>query len=267
MNRKIPILETRNLSKHFHKKTKSDSITITAVENVTFKLHRGETLGIAGETGSGKTTLLRLLSRVIHPDKGTILFENKSILDCDMKYLKYFRSKISVVYQNALESLNPRMKVLRLIEEPLTYNKKLTSEKKRERVEVCLENISLPKGLLKRYPHQLSGGEIQKVCIARALVAMPKLILFDEPTSNMDLPSRKKFVELVLSLREIQNLDYIFVSHNLGILNALCKKLIIMENGKKIQDGDIHNILLDPKSNFTRRIKQSLKMIKNDKKG
>jgi ABC-type glutathione transport system ATPase component len=225
------LLRIEGASKRFYQKGNK---SILAVDNVSFEIQSNDYIGIVGESGCGKTTLLRLLSASISPDSGRVYIRNVDTSDKNLKDLRSVRSDLAVVYQNVLESVNPRMKVLDVVLEPLYYRPRLNRNDKLQKVLDLFAKMDLPSQYINRYPHETSAGELQRICIARALITNPRLVLFDEPISNLDVISQMKIIKLIQRLKEENSFAYIFVSHNIGAITMLCKTIFTMDKGRFI---------------------------------
>lgn len=238
------ILEARNLKKYFPIERgflKTISGFVKAVDDVSFCLEEGETLGILGESGCGKTTLAKLILKLSEPTSGEVIFSP------DIK----LRRDVGIVFQNPFLSLNPKMSVKETLLEPLLIWR-LSCDV--DRVLQLLRLVGLNDNILKRLPSQLSGGERQRVCIARSLAAKPKLIILDEPLSSLDLISQKQILELLIKLKNEFNIAYIFISHNIAVVKKIANRVIVMLEGKVVEAGVSSQVFLHPQNGYTKKL-------------
>ena len=227
---------------------------LQAVDGLSLELKRGETLGLVGESGSGKTTFGQALIRLLNPQEGEIIFDGSRIDGLKRDGLRPFRSRMQIVFQDPFSSMNPRMNIRQVIEEGLIVNKVGTSDERLEAVQKALEDSGLPTNILTRFPHEFSGGQRQRIAIARAIALEPEFILLDEPTSALDLSVQAQIIELLRKLQRERGLSYLFISHDLKVVRALCHRVIVMQNGKIVEQGPVADVLNDPKSEYTKRL-------------
>ncbi|WP_226781407.1 ABC transporter ATP-binding protein [Oceaniglobus trochenteri] len=230
-------------------------LDIEAVKDVTLRLSHGETLGIVGESGSGKTTLGMNLVRLRTPTSGRIEFQGTPIERLTRSQMKPLRPRMQVVFQDPFSSLNPRMIVRQIIEEGLIVNGiGRTTAERLERVKAALADVKMPLSALDRFPHEFSGGQRQRLAIARAIALAPDFILLDEPTSALDLSIQAQIIELLRDLRRKHNLSYLFISHDLKVVRALCHNVMVMQNGRVVEAGPTAQVLERPKTEYTKRL-------------
>ena len=243
------VLEVTRLSKRFG----NGAHTITAVDNVSFTLHAGETLGLVGESGCGKSTLSSIIIRLLDPSSGQVLLDGQSITDVPAKQFAHDprRSALQMVFQDATDSLNPHFSARQVIADPI---RRLTDDNPKERVDELAHQVGLPIALLDRFPHQLSGGQKARVNIARALASRPKLLILDEPTAALDVSIQALVLNLLAELRARSGLSMLFVSHDLHVVRLLCDRIMVMRQGKIIERGMADNILQSPQQDYTRQL-------------
>jgi peptide/nickel transport system ATP-binding protein len=228
---------------------------LNAVDHLSLDLKRGETLGIVGESGSGKTTFGQALMRLNRLTGGEVEFLGNRIEGLDRAGMKPFRQRMQIVFQDPFSSLNPRMSVRQLIEEGLIVNGiGKTRAERIERVKQALRDAGLPDTILPRFPHEFSGGQRQRLAIARAIALEPEFILLDEPTSALDLSVQAQIIELLRKLQRDKGLSYLFISHDLKVVRALCHRVIVMQHGKIVEQGPVADVLENPQTDYTRRL-------------
>ena len=228
---------------------------LRAVDGLSLSLRRGETLGIVGESGSGKTTFGKALIRLIRAQGGRIVFDGRHLHDLDRNGMREFRSRMQVGFQDPFSSLNPRMSVRQIVEEGLIVNGIGSSRADRlERVRQALRDSGLPDTILSRFPHEFSGGQRQRIAIARAIALEPEFILLDEPTSALDLSVQAQIIELLRKLQREKGLSYLFISHDLKVVRALCHRVMVMQHGKIVEEGPVDQVLVDPRTDYTKRL-------------
>jgi peptide/nickel transport system ATP-binding protein len=265
------LLEAKNISKSFDiKKSFWQSIKgpreqlqqrFKAVDNVNFSLDRGKILVIAGESGSGKTTVAKLVLGAIKPDSGSILYNGEDITRIDGYQLKKFRSQVHMVYQDPYASLDPRMKIMDIVMEPLNIHDKGSSrQEKITKVFKALEEVRLEprEEIAVKLPSALSGGQRQRVALARAIVLNPKLIVADEPVSMLDVSVRAEILGLMLRLREQFQLSFIYITHDLATARYVGDNIAIMHKGQIVEQGPIDKVLLNPSHSYTRELIEAI---------
>jgi peptide/nickel transport system ATP-binding protein len=235
-----------------------------AVNDVSFDVYPGETLGIVGESGCGKTTLGRTLLRLIQPLSGQIWFKDQNILWLKANHLQQMRREMQIVFQNPFSSLNPRMTVGDAVMEPLlihTPGKKLSQH--RNRVVELLERVGLKASDINRYPHQFSGGQRQRICIARALALNPQVIICDEAVSSLDVSVQAQVLNLLKELQASYNLTYMFISHDLSVVKFMSDRILVMNQGKIVEQGTAESIYLQPKQEYTQKLISAIPVFLN----
>ena len=226
-----------------------------AVDDLSLTLKKGETLGIVGESGSGKTTFGQSILNLISMNSGTVSFHGEQVNHLNRKQMRPFRSRIQIVFQDPFASLNPRMSVQQIIEEGLIVNNiGKDAEERTEIVKKSLRDAGLPDTITTRFSHEFSGGQRQRIAIARAIALDPELILLDEPTSALDLSVQSQIIELLRSLQRKRGLSYLFISHDLKVVRALCHRVIVMQHGKIVEQGPVNQVLVEPKTEYTKQL-------------
>lgn len=227
---------------------------VNALNGVDLDIRRGEILAIAGESGCGKSTLAKALIRLVKPQRGIIKFEGQDLAGISSEAMKAFRQKVQMVFQNPYASLNPKMKIYEILEEPLVIN---TSYPKDKRQEVILEKISqvgLDKDCLEKYPHEFSGGQRQRIAIARALLLEPVCIVADEPVSALDVSIQAQIINLLKDLKEKYNLTIIFISHDLRVIKYLSDRVAVMYLGEIVELAPSKELFSNPKHPYTKAL-------------
>jgi microcin C transport system ATP-binding protein len=225
-----------------------------AVDNISFSLRQGTTLGIVGESGSGKTTLAHAILKLVD-SKGDIIFRNKVFKN---KSDVFFRRNIQFVFQDPFSSLSPRLSIYEIISEGLEINNIGKNKKDRKKLVIkTLKEVGLDETSLSKYPHEFSGGQRQRISIARAIILKPEIIILDEPTSALDMNTQLQIINLLLSLQESKKLSYIFISHDLKVIKSLADNIIIMKEGKILEEGVTNSVLSSPKNKYTASLVKS----------
>jgi peptide/nickel transport system ATP-binding protein len=239
-----PLLEARNIQKSFSVKPDpfSGARSLRAVDNVSFRLNQGETLGLAGESGSGKSTLGKLLLRLLAPDKGEILFQGKKLDSFSAKELLSFRKDAQMIFQDPYSSLNPRMRVGDIIGEPLKIHGKSYARGYREQVATLMNRVGLSEEQFWRYPHEFSGGQRQRIGIARALSVSPRLIIADEPVSALDVSIQAQIINLLQELKTEYDLSFIVIAHDLSVLHHMSDRIAVMYLGSIVEIGTTEQV-------------------------
>ncbi len=234
---------------------KPDFFDLVAVDDLDLTLRRHETLGLVGESGSGKTTFGQALLRLVGNQGGEIFFDGAPIHDKDRTAMRPLRSRMQIVFQDPFSSLNPRMSIRQIIEEGLIVNGIGSSGADRlARVRQALRDAGMPDTILNRFPHEFSGGQRQRIAIARAIALEPEFILLDEPTSALDLSVQAQIIELLRKLQAEKGLSYLFISHDLKVVRALCHRVMVMQYGKIVEQGPVDDVLSNPQTDYTARL-------------
>jgi peptide/nickel transport system ATP-binding protein len=245
-----PILEARNLTKVFTQHGRPDLI---AVNDVSFTLMEGEVLGIVGESGSGKSTIAKMLTNLTEITGGSVFVDGEDVTNAKGAKLRGVYSKLQMVFQTPVGSFDPRKTLGYGIGESLR-NKGASKAAQNKRVAELLEQCGLPAEFANRYPHEVSGGQCQRAAIARALACEPKILIFDEATSALDVTVQKQILELLQQLQKDNGLSYIFICHNLALVQQLCDKVIVLYDGKIAESGTPDEVILHPKSEYAQRL-------------
>jgi ABC-type oligopeptide transport system ATPase subunit len=258
------ILKVQNLSQNYviKKSTLSQKKIIKAVNNVNFEVQRGEVLGFVGGSGCGKTTVAKLIMKIEQASSGNILFNNKNISSLDKKELLKYRSDVQIIFQDTYSALNPRWYIGKIIAEPLIWNSSFSKKEIKEKVLILMQKVGLKKECYDKYPHQFSGGERQRIGIARALIIQPKLIICDEPVSALDVSIQAQVLNLLLSIQKEFNLTYIFISHDLNIISRIANRILVMNEGKVIEINETKSIMTNPQHEYTKKLFKSMPKIK-----
>ncbi|MBX5101039.1 ABC transporter ATP-binding protein [Rhizobium lentis] len=228
---------------------------LVAVDSLSLTLRRHETLGLVGESGSGKTTFGQAILRLNTPQAGEIHFDRQPIHGLSRAEMRPLRARMQVVFQDPFSSLNPRMTIGQIIEEGLVVNRLgATRAERQDRVREALIAAGMPGNILSRFPHEFSGGQRQRIAIARAIALEPEFILLDEPTSALDLSVQAQIIELLRKLQDERGLSYLFISHDLKVVRALCHRVIVMQHGKIMEEGPVNEVLTNPKTAYTERL-------------
>ena len=250
----MALLEVKNLKKHFPIKKGILSRTVgyvRAVDGISFTLRRGETLGLVGESGCGKTTVGRSIMRLIEPTSGQVNFNGQDLLELCKEELRQVRASFQIIFQDPFSSLNPRMNVGQIIAEPIKNHLKESRPDIRNRVAYLMEKVGLHPEQMKRYPHEFSGGQRQRIGIARALALNPLAIVCDEPVSALDVSIQAQVINLLAQLQEQMNLSYLFIAHDLSVVEHISDRIAVMYLGRFVElatDQELYHNPLHPYS-------------------
>jgi len=258
------VFEIKNLKKYYEinlglfKKPK----IVKAVNGVTFNVKKGEVLSIVGESGCGKSTTAKLILKIEEPTDGEILFEGKDITAIKGEELQEYRKKVQIIFQDPYSSLNPRWKVGQIIGEPLKLNTTMSNAEIKERVLYLMEKVGMLPDWYDRYPHQFSGGQRQRIGIARALALNPEVIVCDEPVSALDVSIQAQVLNLLLDLQEEFSLTYIFISHDLSVVEHISDRIVVMYFGDIVEYADVDTIFEHPAHDYTKKLIDAIPVIK-----
>ena len=259
-----PILEIRNLRKCFPlKKTITGKVTseLVAVDDVSFKLMPGETLGIVGESGCGKTTMGRAILKLHQPSGGQIIFDGEDITNYDSKQMRALRTKMQIIFQDPYSSLPPRSTVGGILSEPVEVHKIVPKDQVKDYVLDLMDKCGLRDYYYERYPHEFSGGQRQRICIARALSVQPKLVICDEPVSALDVSIQAQIINLLKDLQRQMGLTYVFISHDLSVIEHICDRVAIMYLGKIVEIGTKDEIFNNAKHPYTQALLSAIPVV------
>jgi oligopeptide/dipeptide ABC transporter ATP-binding protein len=249
-----PVLEVRDLKKHFPVKKGLLRRTVGqvyAVDGVTFTVNAGETLGLVGESGCGKTTAGRAAMRLVEPTSGSIKVEGKEIIGLSKSELRPYRREMQIIFQDPFSSLNPRMTAGDIVGEPLLVHGVANKKEREEQVSALFARVGLRPAQMKNYPHQFSGGQRQRIGIARALALGPKLIVGDEPVSALDVSIQAQVINLLMDLQRERGLSYLFISHNLAVVEHISHQIAVMYLGRIVEYADTRSIFTNAQHPYT----------------
>jgi ABC-type oligopeptide transport system ATPase subunit len=227
---------------------------VKAVDGVSFHLRKGETLGLVGESGCGKTTVGRTILRLIPATGGKVFFDGKDVFAQGAASMRDLRRQMQIIFQDPGGSLNPRMRVGRIVGEPLEVHGLSRGDELRHRVEQLLERCGLWKAAADRYPHEFSGGQRQRIGIARALALEPRMIVCDEPTSALDVSIQSQILNLLSDLQDEFGLSYLFISHDMAVIHHICDRIAVMFNGRIVEEGSRDDVIERPKHQYTQAL-------------
>lgn len=253
------ILDVKNLTKTFDK----NNTVFTAVDNVSFQLEKKECLGIVGESGSGKSTIAKMLVKLLEPDKGEINFLGKDLVTINKSELRKTRKDIQMIFQNPMDSFNPRKKLKTSVGAGLKYTIGLDKKQIDEKVDKALNLVGLKSEYKNRYINKLSGGECQRAAIARSIIIEPKLLICDEITSALDVSVQAQIINLLVQLREKMDMSYIFITHDLTLARYLCDKILVMYKGNEVESGNVKDIFENPMHPYTKLLLSCIMTIDN----
>jgi oligopeptide transport system ATP-binding protein len=256
----VPLLKVENLKVSFKIRAEGDMPwtkprLLQAVGGIDFELKQGETLGVVGESGCGKSTLARALIRMVHSSGRVVWMGNQELLGLDNAKMMTYRSKIQMIFQDPLASLNPRMTVGQIIAEPLrTHQPELSGQEVKSRVKSVMEKVSLLPNQINRYPHEFSGGQCQRIGIARALIVEPRLIICDEPVSALDVSIQAQVINLLMELQREMGLSLIFIAHDLSVVKHISHRVMVLYLGKVMEVADRDTLYENPLHPYTQAL-------------
>lgn len=255
-NNPSSLLQAVNLKKYYPVKKGmfAKPKLVKAVDGVSFTLERGKTLAVVGESGCGKSTLGRMLTMIEPPTEGELFYNGKNFLENDKDTVQLRRKKIQIVFQNPYASLNPRKKVGTILEEPLLINTELSAKERKEQVLEMMAKVGLKPEFYDRYPHMFSGGQRQRIAIARGLMLHPDIVVADEPVSALDVSVRAQVLNLMMDLQEEMGLSYVFISHDLSVVEHIADEVMVMYLGRCVEKGDTKTIFNNPRHPYTQAL-------------
>lgn len=265
----MPLIEVKNLKKYFGIKegflfTLKEK-WVKAVDDVSLKIEKGKTLGIVGESGCGKTTLGKTIIRLIEPTSGDIFYEGNSIVQLKKKEMSEYRKKMQIIFQDPFSSLDPRMRVKKIIGRVLEIHKIANSHEKYNIVRKLLKDVGLSPAFVEKYPHELSGGQRQRIAIARALTLNPELIIADEPVTALDVSLQAQILLLLKKIQDKRGISYAFISHDLSVVRYMSHDVAVMYLGKIVEEGETREIYTNHSHPYTKALFSSI-LIPNPKK-
>lgn len=250
-----PLLQVRHLVKEFRQGGWFRRPTVTrAVDDVSFDVHAGETFGLVGESGCGKTTTGRCILRLIEPTSGEVIFRDNNLAALNAAQLRNARRHLQIVFQDPYSSLNPRMRVGAIVEEPLVIHQEGDSATRAARVRELFELVGLDPSSTSRYPHEFSGGQRQRIGLARALALNPSLIVADEPVSALDVSVQAQVVNLLIDLQQRLGLTYLFIAHDLRLVRQVCSRVAVMYRGRIVELADSETLFTSPAHPYTQAL-------------
>jgi peptide/nickel transport system ATP-binding protein/oligopeptide transport system ATP-binding protein len=262
----MALLEVRSLVKHFvrrHGLWRPPSV-VRAVDDVSFSIGEGEMFGLVGESGSGKSTTGRCILRLIEPTSGDVFFRGENVLQFSRARMRQARRDMQIVFQDPYSSLNPRMRAGDIVEEPLIIHKLGSRAQRRARVAELFALVGLDENHLKRFPHEFSGGQRQRIGIARALALSPALVIADEAVSALDVSIQAQVVRLMLELKDRLRLTYLFIAHDLRLVENICDRVAVMYLGKIVEMGNTHTLFSNPRHPYTRALLSAVPVLDPD---
>lgn len=252
------LLKVEGLTKYYASSLWGNKKTMV-VDHVNFALEQGECLGLIGESGCGKSTIGRMISRLIPADAGEVWFQGNRINQCRGKELRALRRKLQIVFQYPQQAFNPKEKLIHAVREPVR-NYHLAENKSQEDrlIDQMIESVGITRDQLERYPHEISGGQAQRLAIARALALQPSLLIADEVTSMLDVSVQAQVLQMLLEARQKRNMALLFISHDLDVVRAFCDRVLVMHRGKILEEGPTEEVILHPKEDDTKRLVASV---------
>ncbi len=244
------LVQARGLTKEYPR----ESATTRVVDDVSFVIHQGETLGLVGESGSGKSTVARMLLRLIEPTAGEVLFDGQPLPPASSTQMRNLRRRMQIVFQDPYAALNPRMTVRQILAEPFAIHREPPPEGITARLAELLRSVGLDDSALPRYPHEFSGGQRQRINIARALALRPRFLVLDEPVSALDVSVGAQVINLLRDLQRSLGLTYLFISHSMPLVRYLCDRVAVMQRGRLVEIGDCLQVCESPQNPYTRQL-------------
>jgi peptide/nickel transport system ATP-binding protein len=224
------------------------------VDDVSFTIRRGETLGLVGESGSGKSTVARMLLRLVEPTAGEVSYEGRNLLAASSQEMRGMRRRMQIVFQDPYAALNPRMRVREILAEPFAIHNERPAEGLAAKLAAMLRTVGMEESALERFPHEFSGGQRQRINIARALALRPEFVVLDEPVSALDVSVGAQVMNLLRELQREYGLTYLFISHSMPLVRYLCDRVAVMQRGRLVELGDCEQVCDAPREEYTRRL-------------
>ena len=251
-----PLLQATDLARHYRVSTGlfKPPATVKALNGVSFTLEAGQTLAVVGESGCGKSTLARALTMIEQPSAGRLQLTGVDVASAEPAALKSLRPVVQMVFQNPYASLNPRKRVEQMLDEPLLLNTPLSRTERTERIDAMLQQVGLRPEFARRYPHMFSGGQRQRIAIARAMMLSPKLLVADEPTSALDVSIQAQILNLFMDLQDRTGIAYVFISHNLGVVEHIAQRVMVMYLGRAVEFAPRSTLFARPLHPYTRAL-------------
>ncbi|MDG2053966.1 MAG: ATP-binding cassette domain-containing protein [Phycisphaerales bacterium] len=261
-----PLLSVQNLSTYFPVRTglfRRVTGQLKAVDDVSFDLHRGHTLGLVGESGCGKSTLARTILRLIKAHSGNVNFDGQNLMALSGRQLRRQRQSMQIIFQDPVGSLNPRLRIGSIVGEPLRVHRIASGKELQKRVHALLEECGMPASAAQRFPHEFSGGQRQRIGIARALALEPRLVVCDEPTSALDVSIQAQILNLLQDLQDRHGLAYLFISHDMAVISHICDRIAVMNKGKIVELGPRDQVVKNPQHPYTQRLLAAVPTVDN----
>ncbi|MFY0517889.1 ABC transporter ATP-binding protein [Lysinibacillus sp. UGB7] len=267
MTEKEVLLEINHLKAYFPVKRKSmkeEKKVVKAVDDISIEIFRGETLGIVGESGSGKSTFGRTILQLVEPTAGEILYKGQPIQHLKGRKLQKYRNQMQMIFQDPFASLNPRMRIGTIIEEPMALQLSFTKEQRKERVKELLQKVGLPEDAMQKFPHEFSGGQRQRIGIARALAINPEFIIADEPVSALDVSVQSQVLNLMMDLQDEFHLTYLFISHDLSVVKHISDRVAVLYLGRVVEIGTKKELYAQPLHPYTQALLSAIPVVDFD---
>lgn len=251
------LLELHNITVEYSSLKNEQKTIITAVENVSLNIKKGEIYALAGESGCGKSTLAKAITKLIRPKSGDIIFNGKNIYKHSKEESKQYPTEVQMVFQNPYSSLNPRAKIIQILKEPLEINKNYTKKAQIAIIKDVLHDVGLSEDILNLYPHEFSGGQRQRIAIARALLLNPSFLIADEPVSALDASIQAQIINLLKELKSKRELTILFISHDLNVIRHMADRVGIMYHGRLLEENYTSSLFSNPKVEYTKTLLNS----------